>query len=199
MRHPPSRLSTSDAGLALLEHHEGFRARPYRCPAGVLTIGYGTTAAAGFEIRKGMSVTRERAREMLRQSLARQYEPAVRQAVTVELSQAEFDALVSFTYNLGAGALRTSKLLRLLNAGDRRGAAREFDRWVYAGKKKWSGLVRRRADERALFESGTPVSVLGPAETVTGADVQRLLAITGRRAPDETLAPLPRPDDPDAA
>ncbi len=72
------------------------------------------------------------------------------------LTQGQWDALSSFVYNLGPGALEKSTLLRLLNAGDYSGAAAQFDRWVYASGKKLSGLVKRRAAERALFEGKTP-------------------------------------------
>lgn len=93
--------------------------------------------------------TRDEAEAALRAELDKHAE-RVNRLVTVEIGQSNFDALVSFDYN--CGALGKSTLLRKLNKGDFDGAAREFDRWVYAGGVKYKGLVRRRAAERALFE-----------------------------------------------
>ena len=150
--HPANHaLRVSDDGLRLIEAFEGFRADEYLDPAGVRTVGYGWTGALpeGF----ATPLSRDDARRLLRQTVGA-YEDAVREAVDVPLAQGPFDALVSFTYNLGAGALRSSTLLRLLNAGDAAGAAAEFDRWVFAGGRRLAGLERRRAAERALFEGG---------------------------------------------
>ncbi len=144
-------MHISDAGLALIRQFEGLRLLAYKCAAGVWTIGYGSTAG----VKPGQSITAERAEELLREDVAR-FEAAVSRLVTVPLSQGQFDALVSFAFNLGAKALEKSTLLRLLNAGDYSGAAAQFDRWVYASGKKLSGLVKRRAAERALFEGKSP-------------------------------------------
>ena len=103
----------------------------------------------------GDTITKERAEELLRDDVKR-FEGQVLRLVKVPLTQGQFDALVSFTYNLGAGNLSNSTLLRLLNVGDYSGAAAQFDRWVYASGKRLSGLVKRRAAERALFEGKTP-------------------------------------------
>ena len=144
-------MHISEAGLALIRQFEGLRLLAYKCAAGVPSIGYGHTRTA----KMGQSITQERAEELLREDVAR-FEAAVSRLVTVPLSQGQFDALVSFAFNLGAKALEKSTLLRLLNAGDYYGAAAQFDRWVYASGKKLSGLVKRRAAERALFEGKTP-------------------------------------------
>lgn len=144
-------MHISDAGLALIRQSEGLRLRAYLCPAGIPTIGYGSTAG----VKMGQTITAERAEELLREDL-RQFEAAVSRLVKVPLSQGQFDALTSFAFNLGAKSLEKSTLLRLLNAGDYPGAAAQFDRWVYASGKKLSGLVKRRAAERALFEGETP-------------------------------------------
>ena len=109
--------------------------------------GYGTTAG----VKQGQTITKERADELLREDVAR-FEAQVLRLVKVPLTQGQFDALTSFVYNLGAGNLGNSTLLRLLNAGDYKGAAAQFDRWNKAGGKVLAGLVRRRAAERALFE-----------------------------------------------
>lgn len=144
-------MHISETGLALIRQFEGLRLSAYRCPAGIPTIGYGTTAG----VKMGDTITKERAEELLREDVKR-FEAQVLRLVKVPLTQGQHDALVSFVYNLGAGNLSNSTLLRLLNAGDYKGAAAQFDRWVYASGKKLSGLVKRRAAERALFEGKTP-------------------------------------------
>ena len=145
-------LRLSDAGLQLIEDFEGYRADWYADPVGVRTIGIGWTR----ELPEGFAapLSHAEARRLLRES-AGEYEAAVRRHVDVPLSQPQFDALVSFVYNLGASRLRDSTLRARLNGGDPWGAAAEFDRWVYAGDRVLPGLVRRRAAERRLFESGT--------------------------------------------
>src|SRR5262249_42802085 len=95
-------------------------------------------------------ISRERADELLEQDL-RNAERSVQQLVTVPLNANQFAALVSFTFNLGAQNLRSSTLLRDLNAGDYRGAADQFNRWVFAGGAVEQGLVKRRQAERELF------------------------------------------------
>lgn len=140
-------MRTSKNGLALIRQAEGLRLRAYKCPAGVWTIGFGTTAG----VKEGQVITKERAEELLRDDVKR-FEDQVLRLVKVPLTQGQLDALVSFTYNLGAANLGNSTLLRLLNAGDYKGAAAQFDRWTKAGGKELPGLVKRRAAERALFE-----------------------------------------------
>lgn len=144
-------LRLSDDGLQLIEDFEGYRADWYADPTGVQTIGIGWT----HDLPDGFAapLSHAEARRLLRQS-AGEYEAAVRRHADVPLSQPQFDALVSFVYNLGASRLRDSTLRKRLNAGDAWGAAEEFDRWIYAGDKVLAGLVRRRAAERRLFESG---------------------------------------------
>ncbi len=116
------------------------------------TIGYGHTAAAGPPVpAAGMTITAGEADAILARDLSR-FEAAVARLVTVPLSQGEFDALVSFAFNVGEGALGRSTLLKKLNAGDRAGAAAEFGRWNKAGGRVLAGLTRRRAEERAMFE-----------------------------------------------
>ncbi len=144
-------MHTSQRGLDLIKSFEGLRLTAYRCPADIPTIGYGTTAG----VKMGDTITKERAEELLREDVKR-FEGYIDRLVKVPLTQGQWDALSSFVYNLGPGALEKSTLLRLLNAGDYSGAAAQFDRWVYASGKKLSGLVKRRAAERALFEGKTP-------------------------------------------
>ena len=102
---------TSEKGLALIKHFESFKANAYICPAGVWTIGYGTTQG----VRPGQRVTEAQALAMLARDLIR-FEVAVKNLVKVPLTQYQFDALVCFAYNCGAGNLAASTLLKLLNA-----------------------------------------------------------------------------------
>lgn len=141
-------MQISKAGLDLIKQFEGLYLKAYRCPAGVPTIGYGHTAGVAM----GQTITQQQADDYLRRDV-RQFERAVSRLVTVPLTQGQFDALVSFAFNLGDGALAQSTMLRLLNAGDYTGAAAQFDRWNKAGGRVLPGLVRRRAAERALFEA----------------------------------------------
>lgn len=144
-------MQTSDRGRALIRQHEGLRLEAYQDPVGVWTIGYGHTSAAGPpSVYKGMRITAAGADEILRTDL-RKFEGYVTSAVKVPLNQNQFDALVSFTFNLGPGNLRSSTLLKRLNAGDYGAAADQFSVWNRAGGKVMPGLVKRRAAERALF------------------------------------------------
>ncbi len=145
-------MKASDDCLSLIREFEGFRASPYLCPAGVPTIGYGSTRyATGRPVKMtDQPITMAQADDIMRASLG-EYESAVTRYVQVPLHQCQFDALVDFAYNAGTKNLLGSTLLRLLNAGDYPGAAAEFDRWVFGAGKKLPGLVRRRAAERKLF------------------------------------------------
>ena len=140
-------MKTSESGVELVKSHEGLRLKAYLCPAGVWTIGYGHTRTA----KQGMVITAEKAEDLLLEDLV-EAESAVSSLVDVPLSQGQFDALVSFVFNLGSGNLKASTLRRKLNACDYSGAAVEFGRWVYSSGKKLGGLIKRRAEERALFE-----------------------------------------------
>ena len=145
-------MKTSDMGLSLIKSFEGFSAKPYKCPAGVPTIGYGATYYPDGK-RVTMAdkpVSEADATAMLRSMLA-SYEAGVSRYVQVPLTQGQFDALVSFAYNLGLSALKGSTLLRLVNARDYAGAAAQFARWNRAGGKVLPGLTRRREAERVMF------------------------------------------------
>ncbi|HDS7330458.1 TPA: lysozyme [Enterobacter kobei] len=146
-------MQTSDKGIALIKQFEGCRLTAYQDSVGVWTIGYGWTQPVdGKPIRAGMTIKQETAERLLKTGLVI-YESDVSRLVKVGLTQGQFDALVSFTYNLGSRSLSTSTLLRKLNAGDYAGAADEFLRWNKAGGKVMNGLTRRREAERALFLS----------------------------------------------
>jgi lysozyme len=146
-------MHISQAGLNLITSFEGYHRRlpngdctTYLCPAKVLTIGYGCTEG----IKEGEVWTEQQAQERFRKELVK-HEAAVDRMATVELNQNQFDALVSFSYNCGTGALSKSTLLKKLNAGDWEGAGRAFASWNKGGGKVLNGLVRRRAAEAALF------------------------------------------------
>ena len=146
-------MQTSDKGISLIKQFEGCKLTAYQDSVGVWTIGYGWTQPVdGKPIRAGMTINQETAERLLKTGLV-SYESDVSRLVKVGLTQGQFDALVSFTYNLGARSLSTSTLLRKLNAGDYAGAADEFLRWNKAGGKVLNGLTRRREAERALFLS----------------------------------------------
>lgn len=146
-------MQTSDKGISLIKQFEGCKLTAYQDSVGVWTIGYGWTQSVdGKLIRAGMTIKQETAERLLKTGLV-SYESDVSRLVKVGLTQGQFDALVSFTYNLGARSLSTSTLLRKLNAGDYAGAADEFLRWNKAGGKVLNGLIRRREAERALFLS----------------------------------------------
>ena len=137
----------SQACIDLVKASEGCRLTAYRDAVGVLTIGYGSTGG----ITDGQTITQEQADALLLDDLDAAAD-AVRSMVTVSLTQGQFDALCDFVFNLGAGRLRDSTLLRLLNAGRYAEAAAQFHFWVMAGGHPLPGLVTRRAKERALFE-----------------------------------------------
>ncbi|ALQ96701.1 lysozyme [Xylella fastidiosa] len=149
----------SDEGISLIKFLEGLRLHAYRCDAGVWTIGYGET---GKHVVPGMKLANEReADARLRARLAKECEPAVRRLVRVPLSQKQFDALVSLSFNIGVGAFQKSTLLRKLNAGDVAGAAEQFKVWKCLTdpktgvKRESQGLINRRVAERAFFEGNT--------------------------------------------
>jgi lysozyme len=123
-------------------------------------VGFGHTSAAGApKVTKGMRITAEEASDILVKDLVK-YEMAVKKALTRAPNENQFAAMVSLCYNIGPGAFARSSVARLFNAGDVSGAADAFGRWNKAGGKVLNGLVRRRADERALFL--TPVSKPAP-------------------------------------
>lgn len=144
-------MQTSDKGIALIKQFEGCKLTAYQDSVGVWTIGYGWTQPVdGKPIHAGTTIKQETAERLLKTGLV-SYESDVSRLVKVGVTQGQFDALVSFTYNLGSRSLSTSTLLRKLNAGDYAGAADEFLRWNKAGGKVLNGLTRRREAERDLF------------------------------------------------
>jgi lysozyme len=139
-------MQISEQGLDLIRRFEGLRLDAYRCPAGHMTIGYGHT---GPDVREGARISVEQAEELLRADAMRFEEGVARLAGPC--TQGQYEALVSFAFNLGLGALRSSTLLKLHRIGQHRLAAAEFARWIHAGGRKLPGLVRRRAAEAERY------------------------------------------------
>ena len=139
-------MKLSNRGKSLIKKYEGLRLTAYKCPAGVWTIGYGHTAG----VFAGQKISEKQADEFFDKDI-KQFEDAVNSLVKVPLKQGQFDALVSFVYNVGKTAFANSTLLRMLNSGNYSGAGEQFNRWVFAGGKKLQGLVKRREEEKELF------------------------------------------------
>lgn len=139
-------MKVSEKGINLIKEFEGLRLDAYQCSASVWTIGYGHTSG----VKSGNRVTELEADKLLREDVANA-ERAVREGVNVPLNQDQYDALVSFAFNIGSGNFWRSTLIKKLNTGDYIGASEEFSRWVHGGEKKLPGLVRRRKKERDLF------------------------------------------------
>lgn len=138
----------SEKGLALIRKYEGFAPKPYVCPAGYLTVGYGHVVLPGEDFSDG--INEDQATDLLVADIAAAARAVVR-LIRVSLSDGQFDALVSFTYNLGSGALQRSTLRRKLNRGDYGAIPAELMKWVWAGGYKLKGLVARRRSEGILF------------------------------------------------
>ena len=140
-------MKISEYGLDLIKHFEGLELEAYQCAAGVWTIGYGHTK----DVQPGDQWSESHADHMLEVEME-EYENYVNTAVTVPLSQNQFDALVSWVYNLGNGNLTSSTMLKVLNSGDYAGVPAQIKRWNKAGGKVLEGLTRRRQAEADMFE-----------------------------------------------
>lgn len=141
-------MNVSQTGLDLIKQFEDLKTNAYRCPAGIPTIGYGHTHGVSLSD----SCTAEQANTWLKED-CQIAETTIETAVKQPLTQNQFDALVSFVFNLGSGNFVKSTLLKKLNAGDYTGAAEEFGKWNNVNGVPSNGLSRRRAAEKALFLS----------------------------------------------
>ncbi|EBX5572414.1 lysozyme [Salmonella enterica subsp. enterica serovar Kuessel] len=141
-------MKVSDKGRAFIRAREGVKLAAYQDGGGVWTIGYGHTRG----VKQGQVINHEQADEFLNNDL-RQVESCISERVTVALNQNQFDALVSFVFNIGRQAFSDSTLLKKLNEGKYRAAADQFTRWVYDNDKFVQGLYNRRVAERDLFLS----------------------------------------------
>jgi lysozyme len=136
----------NDRGLALIKSFEGCELTAYRCPAKVLTIGYGST---GSHVKEGMTITEEEAEALLRKDLAR-FENGVSVLAGVS-SDSQFAAMVSLAFNIGLSAFAGSTVLKRHKLGNRMGAANAFMMWNKAKGQILKGLIRRREAERKLY------------------------------------------------
>jgi lysozyme len=176
----------NDEGIALIKRWEGLRLEAYLCSADVWTIGYGHTT----NVSPGMRITEIEAGQLLLRDLA-VFEAEVSRTVTVDLSDNQFAALVSWAYNVGAAAMRKSTLVRKLNAGDYAAVPGELARWNKVKGKVVAGLSNRRAAEAGLWARGSFVSSrdiepAAPAQSSTAAEVSKLGGVAAAAA---TAAP----------
>ena len=146
---------TSKKGIDLIKKYEGFRSKPYLCPAKVPTIGYGATYYPnGQKVKLSDPAIDEKHASILLEAMLVPYEKAVDSFCRDDINQNQFDALVSFAYNLGTSALKNSTLLKKVNKNPNdKSIALEFNKWVNAGGKKLEGLVKRRTEESKLYFS----------------------------------------------
>ena len=146
---------TSLKGVELIKKYEGFRSKPYKCEAGVATIGYGATYYPnGQKVKLTDPAIDEKHASLLLEAMLNPYEKAVDTYSRDDINQNQFDALVSFAYNLGNSALKSSTLLKKANANPNDKTIRnEFLKWRFAGGKELKGLINRRKDESELYFS----------------------------------------------
>lgn len=139
-------MKASRRAFSLIEEFEGYSPAAYRCPGGVVTIGYGHTKTA----KLGQVINHDTALKLLFDDVLKT-EKIITNLLKVSLNQNQFDSLVSFVFNVGPGAFRKSSLLKLINFGAFESAKLEFTRWVFSGGKVLQGLKRRRNAEAYLF------------------------------------------------
>jgi lysozyme len=158
-------MKVSDKCIHMIMHHEGVRSKPYQCPALLWTVGVGhvidpTHARVPMAERKALPIpagwdrvlSNDEIMDILKKDLNR-FEQGVERLIKVPLTQGQFDALVSFSFNVGLGNLQNSTLRMKVNREDFEGASEQFLVWTKAGGKVLKGLVTRRTDEQALFVS----------------------------------------------
>lgn len=139
----------ADQGTALIRRFEGFSAKPYLCPAGMLTVGYGHVIREGEDFLKS-GITRQEADLILEHDVDLTL-VSVKRLVPILLTAGQMAALLSFTFNLGAGALQRSTLRRKILRGEHAEVPAEFRKWVWAGDRKLKGLQRRREAEALIY------------------------------------------------
>ena len=189
-------MKTSKRGVSLIKEFEGFYPNAYRDPVGIWTIGYGFIEG----VQEGDTISRAQAEARLKREL-KKYEAGVLAACKVQPNQHEFDALVSFAFNVGVAGMGKSSVVKAHNRGDKLAAARAFSLWNKAGGKVWAGLTRRRAAEAALYlepvaevpkpelpELPAPMpqplmpQAVEPETGMTGSTINRASAIAGGAA-----------------
>jgi len=139
-------MKTSNNGIELIKRHEGLRLNAYKCTSGKLTIGYGHTKG----VKIGQTITEEEAERLLREDLIVAENEINRH--NLNLNQNQFDALVSFVFNVGIGNFQTSTLLKKIKLDpNNKSIENEFKSWVYSGGKVSLGLIKRRKEEAELY------------------------------------------------
>lgn len=141
-------MQCNERGRNLIKSFEGLRLEAYRCPAGILTIGYGST---GPHVKTGMVITPGEADRLFDKDLSRFEVGVTAMLCGVPTSEDEFSAMCSLAFNIGLQRFATSTLLKRHKAGNKIGTANAFLSWVFAGKRKLPGLIRRREAERSLY------------------------------------------------
>lgn len=171
-------MRTNDEGVKLIKKWEGLRTKAYRDVAGIWTIGYGhTSAAGGLKVTPGLVISEKQAEEVLKSDLVK-FENDVNKLVKVPLTDNQFATLVSFHFN--TGALGKSTLLKKLNAGQYNAVPSELMKWVNAGGKKVQGLVNRRTDEGKLWNTkGAQIATEKPKEELPKVEAP----VTKEKAP----------------
>lgn len=145
-------MKTNHEGRELIKRFEGKKLTAYKCPAGIWTIGYGHTSAAGLpDVVAGLTITEAKADEILARDLEK-FERAVETTIDRLMTDNQFAAMVSLCYNIGPKAFATSSVAKNFNAGNKTKAASSFLLWNKAGGKALIGLTRRREAEKKLFE-----------------------------------------------
>lgn len=169
-------MQVDEAGLALITAHEGVRTKAYWDAHGkVWTIGYGHTATAA----KGMTISKAQAVDLLRSDI-RRFEACVNDAVGRNVTQGQFNALVSLAFNLGCGGFKRSSVLKLVNEGRQDDAMAAFGKYTKAGGRQLAGLVKRRKAESVMFASGVATrprpNFAGALQWIFGGSVQQLIS-----------------------
>lgn len=160
-------MKTGKSGLELIKSFEGLRLKAYLCPSGVLTIGYGHTGKVrGSAITSKTTITASEAEALLKEDL-QCFENAVNTLVKVPLNNNQYDALVSFAFNVGTNAFKGSTLLKCLNQRNYSGASKEFGRWIYGSKNiALEGLKKRRTAEEKLFNTPVVKAIESPNDII---------------------------------
>jgi lysozyme len=156
-------MKTGENGIKLMHHFEGCKLEAYKCPAGVLTIGYGHT---GPDVFPGLVITQERADELFAMRLEKEFEPGAGAKLRRLPTQNQFDAMVSLAYNIGVGNFQRSTLVTLFNRADFIGASGQFMAWTKAAGKEMLGLKRRRHAERMVFDGYSAEAAIESAKEI---------------------------------
>lgn len=146
-------MMMTEEGISLIKKYEGCKLTAYKCPAGVWTIGYGNTFYEdGSTVKPGDKITQERADQLFRNILEKKFLEPIRKLIVSDINDNMFSAIVSFTYNVGIGNLKSSTLLKKVNANPNdQSISLEFKKWVKSAGKVLPGLVRRRESESDLY------------------------------------------------